>query len=278
MPTVYFGTKNEPGFELKESNDMIAVRTRSRRSMMRSAGTVPMPLSAELEDGVLVAAYPDAGVEVYRVPVGRGGRSVDQRKRALRTSPDVRFAGRVVMDPVTEEPVIYTENLIIKFVDRLDPEQCQAVLREAGLTIKQELSYATNAYFASVPEGSGQVVFDIAASVLGLGLSKYPDARAMIDEGLAMVLATDFNPGSSPTTSMPLVLSLARTQMKMTAAEAISSATINAAFSLDRGHDRGTLEPGKRADFSIWDVEDYRDIGYWLGKMPAKVFICGAQI
>ena len=166
MPTVYFGTKNEPGFELKESNDMIAVRTRSRRSMMRSAGTVPMPLSAELEDGVLVAAYPDAGVEVYRVPVGRGGRSVDQRKRALRTSPDVRFAGSVLMDPVTEEPVIYTENLIIKFVDRLDPEQCQAVLREAGLTIKQELSYATNAYFASVPEGSGQVVFDIAAKLL----------------------------------------------------------------------------------------------------------------
>jgi hypothetical protein len=166
MPTVYFGTKNEPGFELKESDDMIAVRTRSRQSMMRSAGPVPMPLSGELEDGVLVAAYPEAGVEVYRVPVGRGGRSVDNRKNALRTSPDVRFAGSVLMDPVTREPVIYTENLFIKFVDRLDPEQCQAVLRDAGLTIKQELSYATNAYFAMVPEGSGQFVFDICAKLL----------------------------------------------------------------------------------------------------------------
>ena len=64
MPTVYFGTKDEPGFELKQSDDLIAVRTRSGRSIAKSTGPVPDPLSAEVEDGALVVAYPEAGVEV----------------------------------------------------------------------------------------------------------------------------------------------------------------------------------------------------------------------
>ena len=76
MPTVYFGTKDEPGFELKQSDDLIAVRTRTGRSIAKSAGPVPSPLSAELEDGTLVAAFPEAGVEGYRVPVTRGARSL----------------------------------------------------------------------------------------------------------------------------------------------------------------------------------------------------------
>lgn len=166
MPTVYFGTKDEPGFELEQSDDLIAVRTRSGRSIARSAGPVPRPVSAELADGVLVAAYPEAGVEVYRVPVGRGERSLDSRKTALRAAPDVRFAGGVLVDPATQEPVLYTENLFIKFVDSADPDDCLAVLREAGLTVKEALTYATNAYFVELPEGSGQVVFDVAAKLL----------------------------------------------------------------------------------------------------------------
>jgi subtilisin family serine protease len=163
MPTVHFGKKGEPGFELEESKDLIAVRTRSLRPITRGTGPVPSPLAAEVEDGFLVASYPEAGVEVYRVPVsGSGARSVENRKRALREAPDVRFAGSVLVDPKTKEPVLYTENLFVKFVDTAEPEQCQAVLRDAGLTIKQEVSYATNAYFVQAPEGTGQVVFDIA--------------------------------------------------------------------------------------------------------------------
>lgn len=105
----------------------------------------------------------------------------------------------------------------------------------------------------------------LPGSVYGLGLTKYPAARTMIDEGLAVVLATDFNPGSSPTPSMPTVLSLACTHMKMTPAEAVTAATINAAYSLERGQDRGSLEPGKRADFTIFDCDDYREIPYFYG-------------
>ncbi len=116
----------------------------------------------------------------------------------------------------------------------------------------------------------------LPASVYCLGLSKYPDARLMIEEGLPVVLATDFNPGSSPTPSLPFVMSLACTQMRMTPAEALTACTINAAYALDRGDQVGSLEPGKRADFVIHDAQDYREIAYWAGRNTAKqVFING---
>jgi imidazolonepropionase len=105
----------------------------------------------------------------------------------------------------------------------------------------------------------------LPGSVYALGLSRYPAAREMIDAGLAIVLATDFNPGSSPTPSMTMVLSLACTQMKITPAEAITAATINAAYSLGRGDEVGSLEKGKRADFVIHDAGDYRELPYFFG-------------
>src|SRR6266566_1926178 len=105
----------------------------------------------------------------------------------------------------------------------------------------------------------------LPGSVYALGSSAYPRAREMIDAGLAVVLATDFNPGSSPTPSMLIVLSLASTQLRMTPAESISAATINAAYSLGRGHQLGSLEPGKVADFVVHDCDDYRELAYFFG-------------
>jgi imidazolonepropionase len=119
----------------------------------------------------------------------------------------------------------------------------------------------------------------LPASVYALGLTKYPKAREMIDSGLPIVLATDFNPGSSPTPSMPMILNLASTQMRVTPAEAISACTINAAHSLDLAHDRGSLETGKRADFVLWDCEDYREIGYWIGaSVVHSVYVAGQRV
>ncbi len=80
-----------------------------------------------------------------------------------------------------------------------------------------------------------------------------------------IVLATDFNPGSSPTPSIPMMLSLAATQMKMTPAEGVTAATINAAYSLGRGDKIGSLEVGKLANFAIFDCEDYRELAYYFG-------------
>lgn len=116
----------------------------------------------------------------------------------------------------------------------------------------------------------------LPASVYCLGRDRFAPARQMIEAGLAMVLATDFNPGSSPTPSMPFVLSLACTHMRMTPAEAITAATINAAYSLGRGNEIGSLEPGKRADFVIYDCKDYREIPYFAGvELTSSVYIAG---
>jgi imidazolonepropionase len=98
-----------------------------------------------------------------------------------------------------------------------------------------------------------------------LGLREYAPARELIDAGAIVALATDFNPGTSPTLSMPMILSLACTQMRMTPAEAIAAATINPAYSLRR-HDRvGSIEVGKYADLAAFDVADYREIPYYFG-------------
>jgi len=98
-----------------------------------------------------------------------------------------------------------------------------------------------------------------------LGLKQYAPARELIDAGAIVAVATDYNPGTSPTLSMPMVLSLACTQLRMTPAEAIVAATINAAYSLRRDRQIGSLEAGKQADIAVFDVEDYREIPYYFG-------------
>jgi len=98
-----------------------------------------------------------------------------------------------------------------------------------------------------------------------LGLEKYAPARELIDAGAIVSLATDYNPGTSPTLSMPMVLSLACTQLRMTPAEAIAAATINAAYALRREKTIGSLEVGKQADIAVFEVADYREIPYYFG-------------
>ncbi len=98
-----------------------------------------------------------------------------------------------------------------------------------------------------------------------LGLKQYAPARALIDAGAVVALATDYNPGTSPTMSMPMILSLACTQLRMSPAEAIAAATINTAYSLRREKQIGSIETGKQADLAVFDVEDYREIPYYFG-------------
>jgi len=111
---------------------------------------------------------------------------------------------------------------------------------------------------------------DVVATLLPganfhLGLSAYPPARKLIEAGAIVALATDFNPGTSPTLNMQFILSVACSALRMTPAEAISAATINAAFALRRANRLGSLEPGKQADVIMMDVSDYREIPYYFG-------------
>lgn len=111
---------------------------------------------------------------------------------------------------------------------------------------------------------------DVVATLLPgcgahLGHAKHAPARKLIDAGAIVALATDFNPGTSPTLSMSMILSLACSQLRLSPAETIAAATINAAYSL-RCHDRiGSLEVGKFADLAVFDVADYREIPYYFG-------------
>jgi imidazolonepropionase len=98
-----------------------------------------------------------------------------------------------------------------------------------------------------------------------LGLKEYPNARRLIDGGVPVALATDYNPGTSPTISMAMAMSLACTHMKMSPAEAVAAATINGAWALRVANRKGSIEPGKDADLAVFEVRDYREIPYWFG-------------
>ncbi|HEY9230999.1 MAG TPA: imidazolonepropionase [Blastocatellia bacterium] len=118
----------------------------------------------------------------------------------------------------------------------------------------------------------------LPGAVFNLGLARYAPARRMIEAGVSVAIATDFNPGSSPTPSMQMALSIACTQMHMTPAEAITAATVNAAYTLDLGHRVGSLEVGKQADVVIFDVTDYRQIPYFFGVNHALVTVKAGRV
>ena len=149
---------------------------------------------------------------------------------------------------------------------------------ELGSVTADHLEHTDAGGIAALKTAGVQPVL-LPGSVYALGSSRYPAARQMIDAGLAVVLATDFNPGSSPTTSMLTILSLAATHMKMTPAEAITATTINAAYSLNRGDKLGSLVPGKIADFVIHDTGDYRELAYFFGVNHAwQVYASGQRV
>jgi len=163
-------------------------------------------------------------------------------------------------------------------VDQLTNSGGAKLMAELGAATADHLEKTDEQGIASLKSANVQPVL-LPGSVYALGSTSYPRAREMIEAGLAVVLATDFNPGSSPTPSMPMVLSLACTQMKMSPAEVITASTINAAYSLNRGDAIGALEPGKAANVAVFDCEDHRELAYWFGLPQTHVvYVRGKQI
>jgi imidazolonepropionase len=149
---------------------------------------------------------------------------------------------------------------------------------ELGATTADHLETATDETLEHLRAAGVQPVL-LPGSVFALSRTQYPPARKMVEAGLAIVVATDFNPGSSPVPSMPFMLSLACLEMRLSPAEALSGATINAAYSLGLGGEVGSLEPGKRADFLIHEFGDYRELAYFIAA-PARpqVFVGGREV
>lgn len=163
-------------------------------------------------------------------------------------------------------------------VDQLTRSGGAEIAAELGAKTADHLEQTDAGGIAALASAGVQPVL-LPGSVYALGLSKFPDARGMIEAGLAVVLATDFNPGSSPTPSLPMTMSIACTQMRMTPNEALVAATVNAAYSLDRGGTIGSLEVGKRADFVLLDLEDIREVAYWFGHQPvSSVWRAGSEV
>jgi imidazolonepropionase len=162
--------------------------------------------------------------------------------------------------------------------DQLSDSGGAQLAGELKVTTADHLEKTDEQGIAALKSAGVQPVL-LPGSVYALGLSDYPRAREMIETGLAIVIATDFNPGSSPTASMPMILSLACTQMKMSPAEAVAAATINPAYSLNRGNKIGSLEQGKLATFSVFNCEDYRELAYWFGiPQTHSVFVKGKRV
>ena len=207
-------------------------------------------INSILPQAARLAAYADAFVE-------RGYFDQTQVRRYARAAKDLGMNLRLHVDQLTSG---------------------------GGAELAAELGATTADHLEQTgPEGiaalkmAGVIPVLLPASVHCLGKKKYPDARAMIDAGLPVVLATDFNPGSSPTPSLPFVMNLACTQMGMSPAEAIVACTVNAACSLGLGDTVGSIELGKSADFVVFDAEDPAEIPYWAGApIVHKVYARGS--
>ncbi len=284
-----------------EMKSLEAIREASRQWV----GTVvPTLLGAH----VVAPEYRDNPEEYVRIvceemipAVAFGGLKPAQRERA-----GVNGTAEAVplqSDPDSGREVALTR--LAEFVDvfcergAFTMEQSRRILRAAvdhGLGVRAHVCQLTAANLASLMEfhpasfdhmdfvsdddvallaKSDTVATLLPAANYFLGLSNFPPARKLIDSGVAVALATDYNPGTAPTPSMPFVLSAACTHMKMSPAEAIVAATYNGACALRLQERKGSLEPGKDADIAIFDARDYRELAYWIGVNRCRTTLLG---
>jgi len=148
--------------------------------------------------------------------------------------------------------------------DELEPSGGAELAAELGAVSADHLAAISPAGIAALAH-AGTVATLLPGTMLFLGKGTRPPARALIDGGAAVALATDFNPGTSPTVNLPLILTLGVSELRMSAAEAIVAATVNGAAALALADRTGQIAPGFSADLALFEIEDFRELPYWYG-------------
>ena len=153
--------------------------------------------------------------------------------------------------------------------DELEPAGGAELAAELGAVSADHLAAISDAGIRALAS-SGTVATLLPGTMLFLGRSKQAPARALIDAGAAVALATDFNPGTSPTVNFPLILTLGVSQLRMSASESLVAATVNGAAALGLAETTGQIAPGYSADLALFEAEDIREIPYWYGDRRCK--------
>lgn len=171
MVQVRYGGQNGEQYELVISDHHIVVRTETRNVLMGDRPFEVASVSPQarhiLDQFQVTARFRPAGVEVLEVKAPhQDGALCNQAREILNQEADIQFAGRVLVDPQSQQPVVYTENLFVKFHNQIEANTCEEVVRRYNLTIKRQLNYARNAYFVSAAANTGLAVFDLAERLL----------------------------------------------------------------------------------------------------------------
>ncbi len=148
--------------------------------------------------------------------------------------------------------------------DELRPSGGAELAAQLGATSADHLAAISDPGIRALA-ASGTVATMLPGTMLFLGKDRHAPARALIDGGAAVALATDFNPGTSPTPNFPLILALAVSQLHLSVSEAVLAATVNGAAALALAHETGQLAAGFSADLALFDIEDVRELPYWYG-------------
>lgn len=148
--------------------------------------------------------------------------------------------------------------------DELRPSGGAELAAQLGATSADHLA-AISDHGIKALAASDTVATMLPGTMLFLGKERHAPARALLDGGAAVALATDFNPGTSPTPNFPLILALAVSQLHLSVSEAVLAATVNGAAALALAHETGQLAPGFAADLALFDIEDVRELPYWYG-------------
>jgi imidazolonepropionase len=148
--------------------------------------------------------------------------------------------------------------------DELQNGAAAELAAELGATSADHLAAISEQGIAALA-AAGTVATLLPGTMLFLGRPKQAPARALVQSGVAVALASDFNPGTSPTVNFPLILTLGVSQLRLSVAEAFVAATVNGAAALGLADELGQLSPGFQADMALFGVRDHREIPYWYG-------------